>query len=297
MTHQDIHDQITAFVLDRVDEQEYRSKVSRHIGSCPGCRAAYERELLTKMAVQKRELMALAPDSLRASIYNGLDRIGEGSLNAALRGGGVKKGFLEKFASDYLSIVGIAVSLAVVIAAVFLLRPHDTETVAVVPASGAPNAPAVRASSGPKNFFNQATGNFSALRRRTLGVQIETSDPAGLEAFFREKGVEYPVKIPGSKLPLIGGFVSTHGGATLAHIAFSEGERIIYVFEVPYQKLLRGDAVYVTDDVLRRLDAGERIWEEPSFGTSMTIAKTGDLVVAVVANASRQELEKQVTLP
>lgn len=294
MTHQELHEQVAAFVDDRVDEQQYKSKIEGQVVNCPECRASYEREVTTGTVVHKRSYEALAPDALRQSISREIDRIGENNRNRP----GVDRdsnrgGFLDRIAARNRSPIGMLLACILVAAGTFQLwRSSTAETVAVIPASTIP-PPAIQSTSkAPANFFNLASATFQAVREKKLGVQIQTDNPDELTAFFKEKGIDYQVPVPRLGLPLTGGFVTAASqGGNLAHIVYASEDRLLYLLQVPYDRLRKGEGVYLTDDALSRLDAGTEIWEEPTYNNSITVGKFGSMVTAAVSNVPRSEME------
>jgi hypothetical protein len=70
----------------------------------------------------------------------------------------------------------------------------------------------------------------------------------------------------------------------------------VYIFELPAALLDRRDIVYVSDDVLRRLKAGERIWEAPTTKRSTLVLRKDDVVMAVVSNLDRPAFERIVPI-
>jgi hypothetical protein len=302
VTCKDIHEQITAFVDDRIDEAEYREKVQQHLDYCPDCRSVYEMELLTKLAVQQHVHNVPTPDALRRSIVGGVEQIETERLAAieARRRLELEQDWLDRFARQYLSPAGIGIALVLVaLGSILLFDPFagSSSEQPIVEEKPAPR-PTVNTSNSTAatNLFNQAADNFTAIENRELDVQFRTNDPERLASFFRENGVTYPVRFAPVSLPLAGGVVSTHGSTRLAHLVYLDGETIVYIFELPAALLDRRDIVYVSDDVLRRLKAGERIWEAPTTKRSTLVLRKDDVVMAVVSNLDRPAFERIVPI-
>ncbi len=298
MTCKEIHEQITAYVDNRVDEQGYREKLRKHMQECKDCRAAYERELLTKIVIRERAQQAETPESVRKAISDGIDAIAsESAAEPATRRR--KAGWLELFAEDFLSPVGIGIAAVLVIIGFMTLinTPEsldDASTVAdgLVPqeSSSSDSRPA-----GPENYFNKAADNFSAIVRGQLTLQFESSDPEEVRQFFADNGVTYTILFPETSAQLTGGVVSEHGATRYAHLLYTSGENtLLYLFEVPESSLSEGKTVYVTPDVLERLQQGEQIWQEPQAGQPLVMYEADDLVIAAVSNTSRPAMEEMM---
>ena len=292
MTCKEIHEQITAYVDNRVDEQEYRSKVQQHITYCPDCRAAYELELMTKLAVQERAKRSTASDALRRSIESGVDAMSD-DRRAAIAAPEVRTvSAADRFWSFFTAPIGVAVAvLLVIVGAWAIVRPSGPSTAEIVdtpgPVAGSEGARKVVA----ENFFNKSLQNFEAIVAGQLSPQFSTSDSRELSEFFKEKGVGYAVAYPRVSAPLAGGVVSNHGDLHFAHVIYTKGDQVYYIFEVPQALLRKGDAVYVTKDVMDRLDHGEKIWQEPGGSQRLVMFKKGDVVCAMVSNAPRAAME------
>jgi hypothetical protein len=290
LTCQEIHEQITAYVDDRVDAQEYRKKIEQHIKYCPECRAAYEAELMTKLVVRESYNQKSASEELRRSITGGVDRLSEESRRKIESAPGrSERTWLDSFAQNYLSPVGIGIALVLVIAGGWFLYSGsgDTEQPFIVQ-EGAPAAVTdTTTSERAANFFNKASQNFKAILDKQLSLQLVTNDNNQLQQYFHDQGVDYNVVFAPVKAPLAGGVVSRHNGTELAHLVYSRGDTLIYVFEVPETLLQQGDIVYVTEDVLERINTGEQIWVEESSRQAQVMYKKGDVVLTVTGNVPR----------
>lgn len=309
MTCKDIHEQITAFVDDRIDEVEYREKVQQHIEYCPDCRSVYEMELLTKLAVKHHTSRVPTPDALRRAIASEVEQIEKQRLaEIELQRPGVDTtDWIDRFARQYLSPVGIGLALVLVSAASYLLvdpfasgfGPIGSDPVVEQPSGSADpgNAdPGSESGAVAVNFFNKAAENFRAIESRQLGVQFESSNPEELATFFRENGVSYPVRFANVTLPLVGGVVSSHGSTRLAHLVYLDRDTIVYIFEIPVALLDRREIFYVSEDVLNRLRSGEQIWDANASGVSTLMLRQDAVVLAVVANLDRASFERVVPI-
>jgi hypothetical protein len=297
VTSKELHEEITAFVTDRVDEREYRAKVQQNVKSCPDCRASYERELVARLAARDRSGSPGAPSASPAGALDGTasSAAQRASAPGALRAHAGKPNWLDTFHTYYFSSFGIVLALVLVIGCAFLLYSHR-------PAPGPLNAvhsdAAVKVDgmpSAPENFFNRAAKNFDAMLAGKLGVDSKTEDQAELREYFKSNGVSYPVLFEPVRASLAGGLVSHHGGQSFAHLVYSKGETYLYLFEVPYAALASGNVVYVTPDVLKRLDGGETIWEEP-LGSPLAMYRKGDIVIAALSNASRPAMAQMLAV-
>lgn len=295
MTCKELHEEITAFVDNRVDEEEYRKKVQQHITYCPDCRAAYELELMTKLAARDRSARAAAPDSLRDSILEDVDKISRERKEEIQRSNrsARRSDWLDAFFANYFSPIGIGIALLLVIAgaSVLLYQHRGLDVPAGLAKGGGAPVKVNGVPSAPENFFNKAAKNFDAILAGQLDLEIKTEDSTELRSYFQSNGISYPVVFLPVRAPLAGGVISHHGKRNFAHLVFTKGSTYLYIFEVPYDALVAGDIVYVTPDVLKRLDNGEHIWEEP-LGNPLVMYKRGGVVMAAVSNATRPAMEQ-----
>lgn len=300
MTCKDLHEQITAYVDDMVDEAEYRAKVEQHIKQCPQCRAAFEMELVTKTVIREHAHRTAAPSALRDAIAGGVDAIARERVDAGLeRSAASGRGVLDRFSHIFTAPVGVALACILIVVAMYEVfhwnDPHPAIGSAVIVESGDQPAPEPKAA-GPENFFNKAASNFQAIVAGQLGVQHATDDCQELKRYFHDSGIAYPVTCVPMPLTLAGGVVSEHGRSKFAHLVYSADEVVVYVFEVPKSALQRGDVVYVTSEIMRELDAGKVFWEEPGANAHLAMFERGDIVYAVVSNAPRPRMEQLLAL-
>ncbi len=295
MTCKEIHEQITAYVDDRVDEQEYRNKVQQHIAYCPDCRAAYELELKTKMVVRERVQRTMVPDSLRQAVSHQVDAMGQIRRDeiAHLPANGDA---FDRIAEYFLSPVGVSLALLVVIISAYILfvPPRTDFGPVVVENTGEVVTQPVQ--ERPENFFNKAAKNFAAILEGDLSVQHASSDRQDLDEYFRKSGVTYQVAFPQLHAKLAGGVVSEHGPTRFAHLVYTIGDTIVYFFEVPHSALKEGTIVYVTPDVMADLEGGKKFWEEPSGNMRLVMYRQGDIIMAAVSNAPKRSLEQILAL-
>lgn len=296
VTCKEIHEQITAFVGNRVDEAEYRSKVEQQIKNCPDCRATYEQELKAKLVVRDRSQRTPPPDAVRTVLADGKrPENGEHKdpANHQPRIAAEQKSASDRIFTSPIGIV-LAVLLVLLCGWIVLRSPGRGEGKIIVDERGpatqqsAANVPAKHV---PENLFNKAANNFTSVRNGQLAVQHVTDDKDELGSYFKENGVAYNVLFLPIAAELEGGVISQHDKTRLAHMIYTKGDVNVYVIEVPRDLLAKGDVVYVTDDVLKQLDGGKVFWEEPA-GHTLAMFKRNDLVFAIVSNARQGELSQ-----
>jgi hypothetical protein len=294
LTQKEIHEQITAYVNERVDEQEYRTKIEGQIKDCPECRTSFEEELKTKMVERPIARQNSSSDTVEGTLAGSTNRLPSGEDSAAKR---VQpdgdETWLSRFAGNYVSSGGIIFALFLVLGGVaMLVYPPGggvTSEKSFVVAEGAPVID-TSTSTRPQNFFNKASKNFRDIRDGKFPLGVEATDNASLTQYFQQQKLGYNVLFPTVTVPLVGGVVSQHGTTRLAHMLYAKDDTMIYVFEVPEGLLRQGNVMYVTEDVMQRLTTGEKIWVEESGTSSQVTYKQGDVIFNITSNVPRTTL-------
>lgn len=306
MTCQEIHEQITAFVDNRIDQDEYRRKVQDHISYCSECRTLYEMELMTKLAVNRHGQRNQAPPGLRESISAGVADIDAERRAAIERERPDPDGeadWLDRFAGSFVSPVGVAIATLIVLASASAIwNPFAGTAETQVQAEYVPPPPPKELAKPDRalNFFNAAVRNFDLLQAGELAPDLTTSDAKAVEEHLRSAGVSYSVVPLNVGVPLQGALVSEHrpAGQTVyfAHRVFGKDDISVYVFEVPKSAISEGNVVYLTEDSMNRLNSGETLWEESGERRTLAIFAKGNNVLAAVGNVNRPTLQSLLPL-
>lgn len=294
---EEIHEQITAYVDDRVDEEEYRQKVAAHIESCSACRDEYEREIMTKMVIRQRFPRIGTPSDLRSTIEEGLDGVATGRTGVRRRAYTAT----SRRRSPQRSILLLLLVIAGL--ATYILLFNDSSSGPVTDAdreaqsrSRTERTTPSRTITGPANPFNLAMENFEGALTGEFTIGHETGDLAELKSYFSRNGVP-SVAFAGVPMQLKGGTVKTHGGQPIPHIVYSDDGSTLYLFEIGWENLQAGKGVYITEDVAQKLSAGESIWVDVSRDANLVMYKSGNVVEVVVANRGPADMRRMLGLP
>lgn len=288
MTAKEFHDQITAWVEDHSNGNQPNNTET----PCDDCRTTFERELNTRMKVGERTITDPIPEARqleKSSVATGTLSTATSSVLRSATSDSTNG------ASSKLAVWGMIASVGLMLAGVILLLNRGEEPSTTLPIQSptrpsTPNGKPVPA----LNFFNATTSNFAAIAGGKVKPEIETESKEELAAFFKEQGVDYAVKFPTTSLALVGGFVSKHGDASVAHLVYRSGERTMYMFQIPWGLLQQGKSFYVTQDAAQKMEAGEKLMESSDSTQSLSIGKYGDLAIAIAANVSKGELESLI---
>lgn len=295
---EEIHEQITAYVDDRVDEAQYRQKVAAHIESCSACRDEYEREIMTKMVIRQRFPLVGTPTELRSSIVEGLDtasragtatRRASSSYRSRSRSSGLSIFFL------LLVVAGLATYILIFDDSDPAPQPAQTQGQGVSTGRSRSVSTPTRRATGPANPFNLAIDNFQNIRAGQFELNPQTSDFSQLKSAFSGQGVS-TIAFAGLSLPLKGGRVITHDGVPLPHLVYGDDKVTLYLYEVSWENLQNGKGVFITPDVAQKLEGGEPVWVPVSNDANLVMYKNGDVVDVVVANRPPAEMKRLLGL-
>jgi hypothetical protein len=244
--------------------------------------------------VRERASHAAGLDGLHTAIPNHVGTEGDGAAPTGTEETDKVDKDAPRSGGVLTNPIGIVVALVVVIACGFMVirasdRGDGKILVEGAPPAGSSETAAPAKPAGPENLFNKAGDNFTSILTGRLTEGLKTSDPEELAQYFKENGVTYPVTFAPVRAELKGGAISQHGQTRMAHVFFAKGDATIYLFEVPLDVVRRKNIVEISDEVLKQLEAGNTLWEQPGSNT-LAMFKKGDLICVIVANLWKEEL-------
>ncbi len=298
MTTSELNDEITAYVHNRVDENEYRLKAQHAENECADCGVQFEAE------VERRLQSSVDADKgTRAQLPHA---VGDGQPSADSGGRGPSSNgvdqpthgrtWIARFESDWMSSGGVVIALAAIAGSLWVLGVFTPSKEAVLPGQELVEGEGVTKPvlASPINVLNQTTKNLQAVKRGELSVEHAEEDPVALREYFMEEGVGYGTDIPKASLPLSGGFVTAHldkgKERKFAHWVYTREDERIVVFALPAAVLAEGTLFYLTPDALARLDSGERLWEDFGDGGTLCALRKGDVVYVVSSTLDMSDL-------
>lgn len=294
---EEIHEQITAYVDDRVDEKEYRRQVAAHIESCSACRDEYEREIMTKMVIRQRFPTVGTPAALRSTIEEGLDAQTPRTYSRRTSGS-----YSSRRRSPQRSVFLLLLVIAGLATYILLFndsdpapQPVQTET-SRTSSRRTPVTSASRPVSGPLNPFNVAIANYEAARAGRFSLGEQATDLAQLKTYFQGKGIS-SLTFAGVPLPLKGGSVIAQDGVPMPHLVYGDANTTLYLFEISWENLRNGKGMSVTEEVTGKLEGGEPVWVQVSNTANLVMYKNGEAVDIVVANRPKADMERMLGIP
>src|SRR5512133_1477301 len=275
VTAPELHTQIAEFVHNRLNEGEYRARMRGLAEDSSETGPAYTRDLAARLSLTRNDAPTDNSEPA-ASLPQG-----DGSSNdrpaarAQHEAPPPPETAIDRFALRTVS-GGLIVAALVIAVIGIVLVTRNTEAQEGLNIAEADSAAPVQVEvTQPRNLFNEATSNFELVAAGKLGTQDSGESRREVEQHFADNGVGYTVEFPPVPLPLAGGIVSRYGDRNVAQLVYSHGAKAIYVLEVPKEEVRRGTSLYVTPDVLERLDRGEKIIEETPEGRSMVAFGSG----------------------
>jgi anti-sigma factor RsiW len=266
----DLHERITALIDGQITSAEERAEVESSIASHESARVQHSIEsALVRMLHARRA-------TLRENVPADVER----RIRMALANevGAPTSVWQNFFAAVIRPIVAIPVLAASIAAGVFLvMQQRSTPDVATVVRS-----PLV-------NLHEQAYENFASIVRGELTVAVASDSKHELESWFRNNGVQYEVQFPDMSATLVGGVVSTHEHKKFAHLVYSVGSHIVYMFEVDQASLASGE-VALEHGIADRLEQGRWHWEERQDTGTLFVWKSNNVVCAAVSGLRTDEL-------
>lgn len=292
---EEIHEQITAYVDDRVDEEEYRRNVAAHIESCSACRDEYEREIMTKMVIRQRFPTIGTPSALRSTIQEGLEAQTPRTYSRRTSGS-----YSSRRRSPQRSVFLLLLVVAGLATYIILFNDSDPAPKPAQVERSNRRAPITSTSSrpvsGPLNPFNVAIANYEAARAGSFSLGEQATDLAQLKTYFEGKGVA-SLTFGGVSLPLKGGSVIAQDGVPMPHLVYGDQNTTLYLFEISWENLRNGKGMYVTDEVKQQLEGGEPVWVQVSNTVNLVMYKNGDAVDIATANRPKADMGRLLGLP
>lgn len=298
MTSTELIDEIAANVSNRVNEEEYRSRIADSAGACAECRVQFEAEVGRRFRIKPiREQTSITPLPAASASGNAASN-DERQVSHASDSpvGSRSRDWISRFEADWLSTGGHLIAVILIAGSLWLLGAFTPKTDAVLPGHVAVDRPGgTSPDRTPRiNALNQAVKNLAAIGRGDLVITHDEDDPNALREYFKDEGVDYDIDVARSRLPLSGGFVSRHADMgterTFAHWVYVQGDDRIVVFPLPVRVLTSGRVFYLTQDALARLRSGERLWEDFGDGGTVCAVLKGEVVYVVASTLARDEL-------
>jgi hypothetical protein len=297
MTSNELHSQIAAFVADRIDEEEFRARARSTVRPCEDCGPTFTRDLVARMALARGSRRDSGGQSGEPkSLANGRgDAAGAATRRVATDPRATAPADAQRRPlADIVTPAGVLVAIVAILGSLALLLRGEESPDGLGVRAAEEQVPVEVTAAQPQNLFNEAVRTFSQVASGALGVQVSGEKRRSVEEYFASNGVAYSVRFPQVSLPLTGGIVTRYGDRSFAQLVYSSKEHAVYIIETPVAELRDGKRLYVTPDILARLEGGERIRETTAEGESLLMFRDADIVITAVGNMEPAELERTV---
>ena len=197
-------------IVDGSVAQKIKRAFASHIASCARCKRSYELEVVAKTLIHSTIARVPAPIDARDAVRASLNR-------EAIRGS--RPWPLQFFGRVPASAYAIMAAGALFI--YLFLPPPQTgfdETIR-------------HAEEG--DVMQQATVTFSLLREGKLKPAMTTCSPENMYAYLRAQGLPFEVFVrPLEHCDGYSAMVSDYDGVKLAHVVYTIGDDMLYVYQV-----------------------------------------------------------------
>ena len=258
-------------VLDGELRADERIAVEQHLNACPRCHKELELHSMTKRLIQQRLHRIPAPPELVNQIFTSLAGDSVPERSTPFRD-------LVPFRITWKPIAAFAGVLAVFVILLLL------------PSSKTPRSHAGFVAPIDDDIIHQTYDNYDKFLTGSMLPQISSNDSFDVQQFFTQK-VDFKVNVPKmNRCKLVGGSVSHHRTAPVAHVVYKYGDQMIYLYQVKLQDVLDGNALILPGDVKEELMQNCSYIRNHQPDCTMIIRIMDSTVCCFVADVPREQM-------
>jgi len=236
-----------------------------HAIVCPSCRCEYEMEQITKGVVRAR----IPRESVPSETYT--------SLLTSLRGtASTSSSWLSSlFGGAFLNpAVALVALLTIAVGAVSLLQKDNAIPI-----------------STKKNIIAQSISNYSAAMTGLLKPDLISHDPGDVKDYL-SKDTPFEVNVAAlDGCDWCGGVLSNVNGVRLVHVVYKiGGEGILYVYQVDFNEVLRGNTVGLPENAKAALEKTGWYFEQTSDLCNVVLWRHKNTLCAAVSKMDRAKM-------
>jgi len=268
---QQFHHLITSAVDQRLSRSEMEAFID-HAAKCQTCRYDYELESAAKTIVQTRLKMVKTPHALTESISRKISQIDQSEAPAE------KKPARAKIYS--LPLIKPMLVVALICAGVFaiLLSPFGFGPTPAAPVGS--------------DMLAQSVANYHAVLAGVMQPQMVSDQPEQVRDFLSSR-TNFPVHVPAlSSCTLVGASANEYHGMKLAHVVYKHGGEVIYMFQAPYNRVMSGDGLVLSDEAKASLAKAGSFSNVSPGGDTVILWVLGNTLCAAVSRIDRKEMSK-----
>jgi len=260
---------ITSAVDQRLCKEELEAFVD-HAAKCNTCRYEYEAESAVKTLVRSHLKMVPTPPALRESVSSRIhlvncDHAPTMSSQPPAR-------------SVALSVVRPVLGGGLVLVAVmaFMFWPFG-----IGPAPRTPLSSDVQ---------TESVANFHAVLAGVMQPQVVSDLPDQVREFLSDK-TDFPAQVPAlKKCTLVGASANEYHGMKLAHVVYTHAGQLIYMFQAPYDRVLAGDGLAISDEAREHLASAASFASVAPGGDTVIFWVLGNTLCVAVSKIDPKEL-------
>jgi hypothetical protein len=234
ITDENIEEFLTSYIDGENHDTNIDNQVKRYIESNDTISKKYMSEMLTKKLYSSRLGVVEVPDYLDKKIRNSIDSLAVSAnekRKSLIDSREVYEGsfweYLKRLISTPVIIRKAAVPryafaivfLIILVGAGLLMNSGDIELNPYI------------AAGSEKSVMVQAVNNFHKLLAGDMKPEMESSDAAKVRSFVKDKA-NIDAFVPAiNDYILVGAVCSEYNGQMLAHLVYSSGDEVIYIYE------------------------------------------------------------------
>jgi hypothetical protein len=263
---------ITIAVDQRLSRSEMEAFID-HAAKCSTCRYDYELESAAKTIVQTRLKMVKTPQALTESISRKISQADQDQDSPKEK---------KKARSKIFALPIIKPMFAVALVGVAILA------IAFSPFGYGPT-PAVPMGS---DMLTQSLSNFHAVLAGLIQPQVVSDRPEQVREYLAGK-TSFSAHVPAlSNCTLVGASANEYHGMKLAHVMYKHDGQVIYIFQVPYNRVMAGDGLELSDEAKAQLANVGSFTNAAPGGDTVILWVLGNTLCAAVSRLDRKEMTR-----
>jgi hypothetical protein len=241
-----------------------------HAEHCSSCRHEYELESAIKALVQTRVKIVRTPPALTESIVTRIHQVGR-ERSPAMSDQPPARNIAFPMVRPMVG-VGLAFALAVAV----MFWPFGS--------GSAPTSP------GGNDVQTESISNFHAVLAGVMRPQVVSDRPEQIRAFLSGR-TDFPVQVPAlKKCTLVGASANEYHGMKLAHVVYTHAGQLIYMFQVPYDRVIAGEGLAISNEARQQLTRAPSYSSVAPGGDTVILWVLGNTLCVVVSKVGREEL-------
>lgn len=297
-----IDELISSYIDNQISDQELKKQIEEKLNSDPRLMSKYKSELLTKNLLRSKLQPDEVPDVTFRKVMSAINSmVSTASVNAAVESNTSRVFSIEQPVNEYPSFWQ---SLKEIITAPFFGVPRYAAAMAVVLIlvgsffvfGGKKTLNPYITSGTDKSIMVQAVNSFHKILDGEVKPQLSSSNAAEVEKFIKEKSNFSPYIPVIDNYQLKGAVCNEYNGQKLAHIIYSSGEEVFYIYQVPMTCVTK-NALDLPDDVHNEIIKARYYMCDmvDENDCTMTLWIKDNVICASMSNMPKQKMQTTFT--